>query len=178
MPNVTLSMTPQERLDNYPRHPSIRGEFGYELYKAMAKDPSIHLITADLGYGLLNPHLEDFPERAISIGASEQSMLGIAVGLSLEGRIAFCYTITSFYLRAAETIGLYLDGEQLPVKLIGSGRGKDYRHDGESHFGMRAQAYLSSLNLVNLYPETKEEISDMVEEMIKNGKPSFISLKR
>ncbi len=171
-------MTPQERLSNYPRHPSIRGEFGFELYKAMADNPDIFLLTADLGFGLFNPHLEDFPDRAKSIGASEQAMLGVGVGLALEGRIVFCYTITSFLMRAAETIGLYLDGEQIPVKLVGSGRDKDYLHDGESHFAMRAQSYLGSLDIVQFYPDIKAEIPGVVEEMTKNGKPGFLSLRR
>lgn len=161
-----------------PKHDSMRGEFAYQLYQKMLVNKDVWLLTADLGWGMWDHVMRDFPERAISVGAAEQSMLGIAVGLALEGKVPFTYTISSFYLRAAETIGLYLHNEQVSVKLVGSGRDNDYRHDGPSHDATLAQNYLGSLNLEQHYPQTKEEIPDMVEEMIKNGKPSFISLKR
>ena len=159
-------------------HESQRGYFAASLYEQMLVNKDIWLVCFDLGYAVYEKHFKDFPERTLNTGASEAAGMGIAVGLALEDKTVFTNTISSFYLRAAETIGLYLDEEQIPVKLIGSGRDKDYAHDGPSHFGMRAQNYLKSLNIVNLYPETKEEMPDMVEEMIKNNKPTFISLKR
>lgn len=176
-------MSSEERLANYPRHPSIRGEFGFELYKHMVDNKDIFLLMGDLGYGLFNPHREDFPDRAINVGASEGSMVGIAVGLAQEGKIAVCYTISSFYLRAAETIALYLHGEQTPVKLIGSGRDGDYHVDGPSHHGGLAQAFLDNgphgmLNIKNFYPQKIEDIPPMTEVMLYSSKPCFMSLKK
>ena len=163
---------------NYQPHPSIRGQFAYELHKQMRANSNIWVVTADLGFGMFDKIRDEFPERFINTGAAEETALGIAVGLALEGKVPFVYTITSFYLRAAETIALYLHNEQIPVKLIGSGKDDDYKHDGPSHNGTLAQAYIGSLNIVSIYPETKEEISDVVNKMIANGKPSFVCLKR
>lgn len=160
------------------RHESQRGYFAYSLHEQMGKNKDIYLVTGDLGYGMLDAIKQDYPDQFINVGAAEQSMLGVAVGLALEGKTALCYTITSFYLRAAETIHLYLNHEQIPVKLIGSGRGKDYAHDGISHDCTMAQTYLGLMNLEQYYPENKECISDMVQELLTNGKPSFISLTR
>lgn len=159
-------------------HESQRGYFAASLYEAMVVNKDIWLLTGDLGWGMLDKIMRDFPERAINVGASEQAMLGIAVGLSLQNKVAFCYTITSFYLRAAETIGLYLDGEQVPVKLVGSGRDDSYKDDGPSHHGGIAQAYLGSLDIVGIHPNKKEEVPGVVEEMLKNGKPTFVTLLR
>lgn len=176
-------MTPQERLANYPRHPSIRGEFGFELYKHMVNNKNIFLLMGDLGYKLFDSHREDFPDRALNLGASEGSMVGIAVGLAQEGKIAVCYTISSFYLRAAETIALYLHGEQTPVKLVGSGRDDDYKHDGPSHHGGLSQAFLSDgphgiLNIKNFYPQEMEDVPSTTEVMLYSSKPCFMSLKK
>ena len=159
-------------------HESQRGFFAASLFEQMVANKDIWLVVADLGFGVFDKHFRDFPERCINTGAAEQAGMGLAVGLALENKQVFTYTITSFYLRAAETIGLYLHGEQIPVKLVGSGRDADYAHDGPSHHAGIAQAYLGSLHIMNLYPDTKEEIPDTVDRMIKSGKPSFISLKR
>ena len=171
-------MNTLERLNNWKLHDSIRGHFGKSLYEAMVVNPDIFLVMGDLGFGLFDAHREDFPDRCINVGAAEQVMVGAAVGLALEQKTVLCYTITSFYLRAAETIGLYLDGEQIPVKLIGSGRGDDYKHDGPSHECTRAQRYLNSLDIANYYPNKKERIPNTLKHMLENGKPSFISLRR
>ncbi len=105
-------------------------------------------------------------------------MLGIAVGLALEGKKPFVYTITSFFLRCAETISLYLDHENIAVRLVGSGRDDDYSHDGASHFGYKAQEFLKSAHLMEYYPQEKEQIPDMVKRMVEKEEASFISLRR
>ena len=159
-------------------HQSQRGYFAGSLHSLMGGNSRVWCLSGDLGFGVLDKIRDDYPDRFLNCGASEQAMLGIAVGLALEEKIPFVYTITSFFMRAAETIGLYLDGEQIPVKLVGSGIFNDYKIDGPSHNGTRAQKYLRSLQIVNFYPKTKEEVPGTVLEMINNGKPSFIGLRR
>jgi transketolase len=159
-------------------HNSVRGYFAGCLYNEMVSNPDIVVLTADLGYGFLDRIKTDFPDRFINCGASEQAMLGIAIGLALKGKIPFTYTITSFYLRCAEGINIYLHGEQIPVKMAGSGLFDDYEIDGYTHDGTQAQKYLNSLVIRTYYPKTKEEVGKAVKEMIANKKPSFIGLKR
>jgi transketolase len=176
-------MNVTERINNWKIYPSIRGQFGFDLYKQMALNANIFLVIADLGYALFDAHREDFPDRCINTGAAESSAMGIATGLALVGRTPCVYTITSFYLRAAEAIGLYLHGEQIPVKLIGSGMDDDYKHDGPSHHGGLAQAFLDNgprgtLNIENYYPSTREEVPIMLDKLIKSDKPGFLCLKR
>lgn len=162
------------------RHNSQRGWFAYELYQQMRKNKDIWLLTADLGYKMFDPHFKNFLGRCINVGAAEQSLIGIAVGLALEGKIPFCYSITPFLLyRPFEFIRNYLHHENIPVKLVGSGRDKDYRYDGFTHYCEEAKQVLDCLpNIVQFYPEGKKEIPETVGRMIKNKKPSFISLRR
>jgi transketolase len=159
-------------------HESQRGYFAAELYRQMEANENVWLLVGDLGYKMFDDIRDKFPDRFVNCGASEQAMLGMAVGLALEGKVPWVYTISSFMLRAAETIALYLHGEQVPVKLIGAGRGRDYNHDGPSHDGTLAEGFLKGLNIVQFYPETKEDVPGMVKEMLANNKPSFISLRR
>jgi len=163
-------------MDNW--HQSQRGYMAGALYEEMLKDESIYLITADLGYKQFDKIKEKFPDRFINCGASEQAGLGLCVGLALSGKKPFFYTITSFLLRGAETISLYLEHDKIPVRLCGSGRDDDYLHDGYSHFAYQAQKFISSMNIAVGYPETKEDVPDIIKFMVETDSPSFVSLKR
>jgi len=169
-------------LEDYPLHDSIRGWFGRELYFQMKRNPDIILITADLGYGLFDRHRDDMPEQFYNVGASEQLAVGIAVGLALEGKIPFVYSITSFLMfRSFEWIRNYVNYENIPVRLVGSGMDKDYAHDGITH-----QPSLRELNLcfavfqnIETYmPKDKENVPTMVDKMVMRDQPSFICLRR
>ena len=170
-------MRTTERLNNYPLHESMRGYFGLELYKAMVGSPDIYLLTGDLGYGMLTPHQEDLT-NFINCGTSETAMIGMATGLAQEGKRPFTYTISSFYMRAAEPIALYIAREKLPVILVGSGRDDDYKHDGPSHNAALTQDYMKLIGIKSYYPKEKEEIADLMQELLKINEPVFVSLRR
>jgi len=155
-----------------------RGYFAGALYDEMKKNKNIWLITADLGYKQFDKIRDEFPERYLNCGASEQAMLGIAVGLAQEGRVPFCYTITPFFLRAAETISLYLDGEHANVKLVGSGRDDEYKDDGPSHNATKTQNFFATLKIMGSYPTDKDQVPRILEIMIESDKPWFLSLSR
>jgi transketolase len=162
------------------RHDSMRGWFAYELYQHMQKNKDIWLVVGDLGYKVFDAHFADFPERCINTGAAEQAMMGIGVGLALEGRIPVVYSITPFLLyRPFETIRNYINHESIPVKLIGSGRNSDYEHDGFSHFAGDDKDVMQLFpNIVTWWPIEKEMMVGAVAELVSNGKPTYLNLKR
>jgi transketolase len=169
-----------KNLDIKYKHNSMRGWFAYELYKQMSKDDKIWLIVGDLGYGMFDYIRRDFPERFINTGAAEQSMIGIAVGLALEGKIPIVYSITTFLLyRPFETIRNYINYEKIPVKLVGGGRDKDYIHDGISHWPEEDKQVMKLFgNIKCRWPETIEEIPALVDRMIKDRNPWYVNLRR
>ena len=158
----------------------MRRIFSDELEKWMEKDPDIWLIVGDLGYKMFDNIRDKFPDRFLNTGAAEQAMMGIAVGLALEGKKPFVYSITPFLLyRPFETLRLYVNHENIPVRLVGGGRDDDYKHDGFSHNASDASYILGVFpNINKLWPDTKEEIYHMVKMMVEVNKPWFISLKR
>lgn len=158
----------------------MRPEFFEALYKAMQDDERIVVLTGDLGYGGLDKIRNMFPERFINCGAAEFTMVGIACGLALEGKIPFVYSITPFLVyRAFEMLRTYVEHENIPIKLCGGGRDNDYEHDGYSHNATDAKKVLDTLpNIQQLWPEKTEEIYYMVGKMIGDKRPYFISLKR
>lgn len=168
------------KLDFGEVHQSQRGYFAYELFKQMNKNEDIFLLLGDLGYRVFDRHKLAFPERCINCGASEQAMMDMAVGIAYSGKIPVVYSITPFLLyRPFETLRTYINYERLNVKLVGSGRNQDYKHDGISHWADDAGVIMQALpDIECLWPKNKEEIPQMVKKMFKAKKPYFLSLQR
>jgi transketolase len=115
----------------------MRKTFISVISELAEKDDRIMLLTSDLGYLLMEPFAQKFPERFINVGVSEQNMVGLATGLAESGMIPYIYSITPFaVLRPYEFIRNGPIYHQLKVRIVGSGGGFDYPHDGISHFGI------------------------------------------
>lgn len=153
----------------------MRQQFFEELERQMAEDETIYFVTADMGYGLADRIKRKYPKRFYNVQAAEQIMITIAVGLVFSGKKAICYSITPFLLyRAYEAIHLYLNNEQTPVILVGSGRGNDYEHDGLSH----RDSGCPFDKIYKYYPFDKTDIKGILREALKQTKPTYINLKR
>ncbi len=157
-----------------------RALFAQEVHKHMTENKDIWVVVNDLGYKMWDKVREDFPDRFLNVGAAEQSMIGIAVGLSLEGKIPIVYSITTFLLyRPFETIRNYLDYEKISVKLVGAGRDKDYGDLGFSHWSEEDKQVMKIFsNIESRWPEEADEIPGLVDEMIKSTSPWYVNLRR
>jgi transketolase len=158
----------------------MRNTFAKCLAEEMRQNEDVVLLFGDVGYGLLDSIREEFPERAINMGASEQLMLGAAVGLSQAGKIPVCYTITSFLIfRGLEWIRNYFDHEFTRVILVGSGRNRDYVHDGFTHWSEDDEEVMNIFpNIQTYYPFTKEAIHSILQASIQKNGPVYINLAR
>lgn len=158
----------------------MRFNFFPLLHDAMVSNHKLMVLNGDLGYIGFNSIEKDFPARYVNCGAAEQAMLDMAVGIAQAGLTPVCYSITPFLLyRPFETLRTYVNHEKVPIKLVGSGRDKDYAHDGVSHWADDSKTILNTLpNITQWYPETTEEMEKGLADFITNDTPGFLSLKR
>ena len=156
----------------------MRREFALMLHSEMAANENIYLLTGDLGYGLWDKIKIDYPDRFINFLSSEQLMLGAASGMALEGKIPVVYSITPFLLyRPFEWIRNYLDYEQIPVKLVGGGRDKDYGYRGVSHWGEEDIDILSNFKNIQLMKPVELNYQVLVA-FLYSEKATYLNLKR
>lgn len=150
------------------------------LFDLMEDDKEIIVLLGDLGFGLFDNIRRAFPKRCINMGASEQLIIGAASGLALEGRIPICYSITPFLLyRPFEFIRNYLNIEGIGVKLVGSGRDRDYQMAGYTHNASDARGILNGLpNIVTFFPESEKELTNSIHDFVYQSGPAFLSLKK
>lgn len=158
----------------------MRKEFAEILFNEMTVNDKIFVLTADLGYKMWDKIKKEFPNRFINVGAAEQLLIGAGIGLSYTNHIPILYSITPFLLyRPFEMLRTYVNYEKINVKLIGSGRDKDYNHDGISHWANDDKKIMSNLsNIKCYYPSNYEELSNSVKEIINNNEPSYLNLRR
>ena len=157
----------------------MRNTFANLMLDRMEKNKDIFFLTADLGYRIFDPLFDRFPKRVFNTGAAEQMMMSCAVGLALDKKIPVVYSITPFLLyRPFEIIRNYINYEQLSVIMIGAGRGKDYTHDGFSHWAEDDSEILKHFsNIKMFYPNDKKDLEEKFDNFLYHG-PSYINLKR
>ena len=156
----------------------MRKEFAEFLHEEMSYNSSIVILTGDLGYGLWDKIKIDYPDRFYNVMSSEQLMLGTAVGLAMEGFIPIVYSITPFAIyRPFELLRNYLHHENIPVKIVGGGRDKDYGYLGFSHWAEEDIKILSTLENIKLY-KPKKATKLIYQDFLYNHKPSYLNLKR
>ena len=89
-------------------------------------DPAMRVVVADsVAIASLDRFYNNYPDRVINAGISEQSMVGIAAGLSSEdGRVVYACTYAAFVLvKAIEFVRHNLAYHQFNVKLVGNSAG-------------------------------------------------------
>jgi transketolase len=165
---------------DYSKFNSMRGWWAWEVFRKMQENPNIYLVTGDLGYGMWDQVRESFPHRFINVGAAEVTMMSVAVGLALSGKLPVVYSITSFALRRAyEPMFLYMNRENLKMIVAPAGRDNDYSYDGASHWSFDTPKLVDTMPYIRqYYPETKEDIPAIAEDVFANPSPCFVSLRR
>lgn len=156
----------------------MRKHFADILHEIMQDNPKIVVIVGDVGFGVFDQIRIDFPDRFFNAGASEQLLLGMAVGMALEGYIPIAYTITPFLLyRPFEFIRNYLNHEKINVKLVGAGRNDDYSRDGFTHHAFDDIVIMENFqNIKKMYPVNLTKAS--VEKFINYNSPAYMNLVR
>ena len=124
----------------------MRDTFVKTLIEIARKDKNLHLVTGDLGFGVLKPFWEELPDQFTNVGIAEQNMTGFAAGLALEGKTVFTYSIGNFpTLRAIEQIRNDCAYHNANVKIVCVGGGFVYGSLGMSHHATEDIAIMRAL---------------------------------
>jgi transketolase len=124
----------------------MRLSFIQSLCAAAERDGRVHLLTADLGYSVVEPFARAFPKRFTNVGVAEQNLIGVAAGLALCGKVAFVYSIANFpTLRCLEQIRNDVCHHQADVKIVAVGGGLAYGAQGYTHHGVEDLAVMRAL---------------------------------
>lgn len=151
-----------------------------EIGIMIRKNPNVYLLTWDLGWGVFDDLLREFPHQCINIGIAEQNMIGIAAWLALEWKKVFCYSIVPFItMRAYEQIRVDICSHNLDVTIIGVWWGLAYGMLGNTHYGIEDINMMRGLPNMKIFcPVDKIEMLSWLEYIKENSWPLYIRLNR
>jgi len=156
----------------------MRDTFVRSLLEEARSDPSIILITGDLGYGVLEDFQRELPNQFINAGVAEQTMMGMAAGVASTGKRVFVYSIGNFpTLRCLEQIRNDVCLMNNSVVIVSVGAGYAYGSQGYTHHALEDMAVLRALpNMEVIAPADQRETEILTRMLVKSRKPSYLRL--
>ena len=158
----------------------MRTAFIEELCQLAENDESIWLLTADLGYSVLEKFEARFPSRYLNVGVAEQNMMGVAAGLAMSGKRVVTYSIVNFAtLRCLEQIRNDVVYHCANVTIVGVGGGFAYGPQGHTHHGVEDLAIMRSLGMVDvIVPSDAVEACLAIRTALTGVGPVYVRLER
>lgn len=158
----------------------MRDAFVERLIELAREDESIELLTGDLGFGVLRPFKNEFPDRFHNVGIAEQLLIEMATGMAMAGKKVICYSIGNFpVLRCLEQIRNDAAYSGSNVKIVEVGGGYTYGQLGMSHNATEDMAVLLPIPGISIYtPSDKYEARLATELMLKQQGTTMLRLER
>jgi len=156
----------------------VRTKFAELVLNESKANPNILLLTGDLGYGVLDEFMNKLPSQFMNCGVSEQSMIGIAGGLSASGKKIFVYSIANFpTFRCLEQIRNDLVYMNNNVTIVSVGTGFSYGSQGYTHHGIEDLSIMRCLGNIRIYsPADAKELEALMPLVINYKSTSYLRL--
>lgn len=144
---------------------STRKAYGQALSIIAPFFPSLVVLDGEVSNSTYSEIFgEKYPNKFFEMYIAEQNMVGVAIGLSVRGKIPFTSTFAAFWTRAFDQIRMAsIAGAN--VKFVGSHAGVSIGEDGPSQMGLEDIGLFRSLfGSVVFYPSDAVSTQRLVEQ--------------
>lgn len=158
-----------------------RKVFNEKLYNLGVKNEKIVGVSCDSAKGGgMKKFFDEFPERSVEVGISEQNAIGICAGLAKQGFIPITVVITPFItMRSYEQVRDDVGYMNMNVKIVGSGGGLAYSTLGSTHEAVEDIALMRTIpNMTILVPGDAYEVERSLELAFEIEGPVYIRMPR
>lgn len=156
---------------------AMYGQFMLELAETV---PNLMVMSADLGRSSgLNAFKNTYPNKYLSVGISEQNLVGVAAGLAKEGHKVFVTSFAPFLsMRASEQVRMNLGYMELPVNLVALGSGVSMGFLGNSHYGLEDIAVMRTIPGLGVHcPADCFDLRETLVDLATNERgPTYVRL--
>jgi len=158
----------------------MRDAFAKALVELAADDPSVVLVTGDLGFGVLTEYSTAFPDQFVNAGVAEQNMTALACGMALEGARAYTYSIANFpTLRCLEQLRNDVCYHDAAVTVVAVGGGFSYGALGMSHFATEDLAIMRTIPGMTVVAPSDPWMSyELTRQLYRFGKPAYLRIDK
>lgn len=126
----------------------------------------------------IGPFVKRFPERLVNVGIAEQTLVGVAAGLGLAGKVAVTCNAAPFLIsRANEQVKVDVCYNRSNVKMFGLNAGASYGPLASTHHSLDDIAVMRGFGNVEIYaPADGSECRQIVEHALAHDGPVYIRL--
>lgn len=159
----------------------MRAVYTQTLLELAALNPNIMVLEADLSKATATgPFREQFPDRFINVGVAEANMVGIAAGLSSEGKIPFAASFGCFSSRRVyDQFFISACYAQLNVKLIGTDPGITAELNGGTHMPLEDMGIMRNIPGLTVFePSDPTSLKQLLKLSAAAPKSSYMRLHR
>lgn len=160
---------------------ACRKAFTETLLEIAKTDENIWALATDSrGSVTLTDFAKELPGQFVECGIAEQDAVGIAAGLTLEGKTAFVCGPASFYAtRSAEQVKVDVAYSHRDVKVIGVSGGVSYGALGGTHHAVQDIAFMRAVpNLQVFIPADAAQAAAMTKALAYSGEPAYVRMGR
>lgn len=117
-----------------------------------------------------------FKDNFMDCGIAEQTMIGIASGLALRGRIPIAHALATFLtMRPFEFIRSNIGIQNLPVKLVGSVSGFLSDGNGPTHQALEDISIMRGIPNMNVFcPADEDDMMKCLPKIYSDPSPYYI----
>ena len=158
-----------------------RNGYGEGLLETGRRDERVVALAADLTESTRTlPFAEEFPNRFIQVGITEQNMASVASGMAAMGKIPFIASYAMFSPgRNWEQIRTTIAYNDSNVKIIGAHAGVSVGPDGATHQAIEDIALMRVVpNMIVIAPADVHEARKATIAAVKHNGPVYIRLGR
>ncbi|RMO85776.1 Transketolase, C-terminal subunit [Pseudomonas syringae pv. tagetis] len=126
----------------------------------------------------IGPFMQRFPERVINVGIAEQSLVSVAAGLALGGKIAATCNAAPFLIsRANEQVKVDVCYNQANVKMFGLNAGTSYGPLASTHHCLDDISVMRGFGNVQIFaPSDPLECRQIIDYALRYHGPVYIRL--
>lgn len=160
---------------------STRKAYGEALVELGTNNKDIVVLDSDLAHATCTILFkEQFPERHINVGISEQDLVGTAVGLALGGKTVYASSFAMFLAgRAYEQIRNSVCYPNISVRLCATHSGLSVGEDGATHQCIEDISLMRGIpNMRVLSPSDEWSTKNIIKMIEKIDGPIYVRLGR
>lgn len=156
----------------------MRRQFKDTTLRLSEHDDGLVLLFGDISVYLFDEFRDLHPDRFFNIGICENTLIGMAAGLSAAGFHPVVHTITPFVTeRSYEQVKLDVCYNRLGCTIVTCGGSFDYAWDGATHHCYTDLELMRMLpGMEVMQPGSREEFDSLLAGCYNNGNPSYIRI--
>ena len=160
---------------------ATRASFGEALLELGESFPQIVVLDADLSKSTQSGRFaQKFPQRFFQMGIQEANMIGVASGMSFDGKIPFLCSFGAFLTGRFDTIRVTVGYSQANVRLVGTHAGLGVGEDGTTQMALEDISCMRTLPGMSVFsPADDVETKALIRYLVTDHQgPVYVRLTR